>query len=103
MEENHRLEEAIALLIQNQASFLVRISEMDRINSERFAKIDERFVKLDERLAHMEAIWGSVGAAGEVLANDLEPGLRDFDPLNFSLFRGPNLDLDVFGGCLEMI
>jgi hypothetical protein len=42
-----RLEEALATLIQNQASFLARMSEidsrvadMDRINSERFARIE---------------------------------------------------------------
>jgi hypothetical protein len=44
---NGRLEDAIATLIQNQASFLARMSEIDqrsseleRINSERFARIE---------------------------------------------------------------
>jgi hypothetical protein len=44
---NGRLEEALATLIQNQAAFLARVSEidarvaeMDRINSERFARIE---------------------------------------------------------------
>jgi hypothetical protein len=44
---NGRLEEAIAILIQNQASFLARIAEMDRrfteteqLNSVRFARIE---------------------------------------------------------------
>jgi hypothetical protein len=44
---NGRLEDALATLIQNQASFLARVSEidsrvadMDRINSERFARIE---------------------------------------------------------------
>ena len=44
---NGRLEDALATLIQNQASFLARMSEidlrvaeMDRINPERFARIE---------------------------------------------------------------
>jgi hypothetical protein len=44
---NGRLEEAMALVIQNQASFLAqlaeinrRIAETDRISSERFARIE---------------------------------------------------------------
>lgn len=43
--KNNRLEEAIAILIQNQASFLARISEMD-----------QRFMRIEERLSHIEAI-----------------------------------------------
>ncbi len=46
-QRNGRLEEALAILIQNQASFLARmaetdqqIAEMQRINSERFARIE---------------------------------------------------------------
>jgi len=39
-QKNGRLEEAMVLLIQNQAQFLARITEMDRINSERFARIE---------------------------------------------------------------
>jgi hypothetical protein len=39
-ERNGRLEEALAILIQKQASFLSRIAEMDRIGSERFARIE---------------------------------------------------------------
>ncbi|MBI3467778.1 MAG: hypothetical protein HY000_32620 [Planctomycetes bacterium] len=30
----------MALLIENQAAFLGRVSEMDRVNSERFARIE---------------------------------------------------------------
>src|SRR2546429_173392 len=44
---NGRLEEAMVLLIQNQASFIQsqtafvsRIAEMDRMNAERFARIE---------------------------------------------------------------
>jgi hypothetical protein len=37
---NGRLEEALAILIQNQASFLSRMGEMDRISAERFGRIE---------------------------------------------------------------
>jgi len=44
---NGRLEEALATLIQNQAAFVTRMSEidarvadMDRLNAERFARIE---------------------------------------------------------------
>lgn len=52
---NGRLEEAVTLLIQNQASFLARVSEMDRINAENMRRIDERFARIDERFARIEA------------------------------------------------
>lgn len=39
-QRNGLLEEAMAILINNQSSFLARIAEMDRINSERFARIE---------------------------------------------------------------
>jgi hypothetical protein len=35
-----RLEEAMALLIQNQAAFLGRLADIDRTTSERFARIE---------------------------------------------------------------
>jgi hypothetical protein len=57
---NNRLEEAVALLMQNQATlmqnqaaFLARVSEMDRVSSERFARIEERLGRLE---ANMETI-----------------------------------------------
>ncbi|HYV34431.1 MAG TPA: hypothetical protein VE988_01930 [Gemmataceae bacterium] len=50
--ENGRLEDAIATLIQNQASFLARMSAMD----ERYARMDERFAHIDDRFARIEAI-----------------------------------------------
>ena len=44
---NGRLEDALAILIQNQASFVARmadidarVADLDRINSERFARIE---------------------------------------------------------------
>ncbi len=36
-----RLEEAMAVLIQNQVGFLSRMSEMERASSERFARIEQ--------------------------------------------------------------
>jgi hypothetical protein len=39
--QNHdRLEEAMAMLIQNQAAFLGRLAEIERTSSERFARIE---------------------------------------------------------------
>jgi hypothetical protein len=37
---HERLEEAMAMLIQNQASFLGRLLESDRVTGERFARIE---------------------------------------------------------------
>ena len=37
---HERLEEAMAMLIQNQASFLGRLSETEHATSERFARIE---------------------------------------------------------------
>ncbi|MCI0376716.1 MAG: hypothetical protein L0215_03845 [Gemmataceae bacterium] len=49
---NGRLEEALATLIQNQAAFVARMAEidqrvadMDRVNSERFARIEGLLVE----------------------------------------------------------
>jgi hypothetical protein len=49
---NGRLEEALATLIQNQAAFLTRMSEidaraaeMDRTNSERFGRIEALLIE----------------------------------------------------------
>ncbi len=38
-----RLEEAMAMLIQNQAAFLARNLETDRVTSERFARLEADF------------------------------------------------------------
>ena len=35
-----RLEEAMAMLIQNQAAFLGRLAETERVTAERFARIE---------------------------------------------------------------
>ncbi len=57
-QRNGRLEEAMATLIQNQAAFLARISETDRllseterINSERFARIEALLMEHSRILA----------------------------------------------------
>jgi hypothetical protein len=58
-----RLEEAMALLIQNQASFLARISEMDRVNGERFARIEAELMTIRTILLHHEEILRSLPEA----------------------------------------
>jgi len=52
-----RLEEAMAMLIQNQVSFRARISETDRLTSERFARIE----------ADMSAILRVLAEHGRIL------------------------------------
>jgi hypothetical protein len=54
---NGRLEEALATLVQNQAAYVVRMSEIDacvaemaRLNAERFAGIDEQFARIEALL-----------------------------------------------------
>jgi len=51
---NSNLEQAMALLIQNQAAFVAQLGSMD----ERFARMDERSARIeartDERFARME-------------------------------------------------
>ena len=42
----NRLDEAMALLIQNQASFLSRMADIGRATSERFARIEEEMVAI---------------------------------------------------------
>jgi archaellum component FlaC len=54
---NGRLEEAMALLLQNQAMFLGQLGQMQERFAhidERFARIDERFARIDERFARIE-------------------------------------------------
>ena len=66
---NGRLEEALATLIQNQATFLARMSEidarvadMDRINSERFARIEALLLEHNRILQALpDAIRDKIG------------------------------------------
>jgi hypothetical protein len=66
---NGRLEEALATLIQTQATFLARISEidarvaeMDRINSERFARIEALLLEHNRILQALpDAIRDKIG------------------------------------------
>jgi hypothetical protein len=53
---NGRLEEAMAMLIQNQAAFLARASDMDARLAETNRISAERFARIEERLNHIEAI-----------------------------------------------
>ena len=60
---NGRLEEAIAILLQNQASFLAQLSEtdrrmaeMDRINAERFGRIEATLLEHSRVLAEHSRI-----------------------------------------------
>jgi hypothetical protein len=46
-----RLEEAMALLIQNQAAFVGRLAETDRVTSERFARIERDMAAILQVLA----------------------------------------------------
>jgi hypothetical protein len=67
--KNGRLEDALATLTQNQASFLARMSEidsrvadMDRISSERFARIEELLLEHNRILQALpEAIREKIG------------------------------------------
>jgi len=62
-QKNGRLEEAMAMLIQNQAAFVAQMRDRDRemielqrTTAERFAQIDQRFAQVDQRLANIEAV-----------------------------------------------
>lgn len=59
----NRLEEAMALLIQNQAQFLghnlandARVSEMDRVSAERFSRIEDELAAIRRLLLEHEQI-----------------------------------------------
>jgi hypothetical protein len=53
---NGRLEDAVATLIQNQASFLARMAEMDRLSAERFARIETLLIEHNQILAEHNRI-----------------------------------------------
>jgi hypothetical protein len=69
---NNRLDEAMAMLIQNQAAFLGRMAEIERATSERFGRIEQEMVairrilsehsRLLERLP--EAVRDKIGFKG---------------------------------------
>lgn len=64
-----RLEDALATLIQNQASFVARMSdidarmvEMNRVNSERFARIEALLIEYNRILQALpDAIRDKIG------------------------------------------
>lgn len=59
----NRLEEAMALLIQNQVQFLTRISDIDRINADRFSRIEDELAGIRGLLVDHEQILRSLPEA----------------------------------------
>jgi hypothetical protein len=59
----NRLEEAMALLIQNQVQFLTRISDIDRINTDRFSRIEDELAGIRGLLLDHEQILRSLPEA----------------------------------------
>jgi hypothetical protein len=64
-QSNGRLEEAMAtllqnqaVLVQNQASFLARLSDMERISAERFARIEAILLEHSRILGEHSRILG---------------------------------------------
>lgn len=53
-----RLEEAMALLIQNQAAFVSRLSETDRAHAESERKTAERFAHIETQMAEIIRVLG---------------------------------------------
>jgi len=51
-----RLEEAMVLLIQNQATFLSRLSETDKELADLRREDDERFARVEEELGTIKTI-----------------------------------------------
>ena len=81
--QNH-LQEAMTLLIQNQAAFLGRVSEMDRLSSERFARIDERFARLETNMATVLRVLAEHGRMLETLPQAVrdKSGFKAESPLD---------------------
>ena len=87
-QENGKLQEAMAILVetqaafvQNQTAFLAHMAETDRINSERFARIETILIQHSQFLAeltHMlralpEAIREKIGFKGSTTAAPVPP------------------------------
>lgn len=72
MVEKNGLEQAMILLMQNQAAFLSQITAMNERMDERFARSDERFERIDERFARVENELAEIKSIllqhGEILA-----------------------------------
>jgi hypothetical protein len=56
-----RLEEAMALLIQNQATFLSRVSETDRRHLEFEREANERFARIEAKMGEIVRILAEHG------------------------------------------
>ena len=54
---NNHLEEALAVLIQNQASFLSQMLDLNRVIAERFARIGDEFASVRTILLRHEQIF----------------------------------------------
>ena len=71
--QNHGLEQAMALLIQNQANFVSQLAEINKRSDERFARIEEDLHQIKAILlrheqmlqALPEAIREKIGFKGE--------------------------------------
>lgn len=55
-EAKNGLEQAMILLIHNQAAFLTQITAMNARMDERFVQIDERFARIEKELAEIKMI-----------------------------------------------
>ncbi len=79
---NNHLKEALALLIQNQASllshqasFLSQMAEINRLNSERFARIEEELANIRTILVrHEQILQGLPETIQEKIGNELPRG-----------------------------
>jgi len=75
-----RLEEAMAMLIKNQAAFLARNLETDRVTSERFARIEADMASVLRVLAEQGRVLaehGRVLAEHSRLLERLPDAVRD--------------------------
>ena len=57
-----RLDEAIVVLIQNQASFLAQLTESNRENEKRFAENEKRLGKIEKHFDKLERDMKSIKA-----------------------------------------
>jgi hypothetical protein len=68
-----RLEEAMAMLTQNQASFLGRLSETERLHSEFERATSERFARIEKQMTEIIRVLGEHGR----LLEQLPEAVRD--------------------------
>ena len=68
-----RLEEAMALLIQNQAAFVSRLAETDRIHAQFERETAERFARIEAQMAEIIRVLSEHGR----LLERLPEAIRD--------------------------